>query len=214
MIRVSGEAPSVRRAQLNLVLTVRPRTLQVLGLMLNPIDVMVHMQKSEGGTGALWWSDFLAFPRGVTAHLDCYRELMEGTLPLSASERHLLAREASRATGCALNTQHHEEVLGEADDLTPEKRALLIEFAACVSSTPANTKNFGDKFAQAGYSDSQFQHAVFVAAYANFTSRCSLAMDPECQESVDEAGAAATAEDAVTVADTEDGDDDASSSEQ
>lgn len=173
MIRVSGEAPCV------------------LGLMMNPMDVIVEMQQHEKGGGAMWWPEFLSFPRGVMAHLDCYREIMvEAELPLSRSERHVLALETSKAMGCHLCAQHHEEALRDLslDPCAPDKRALLAEFATTVTKTPQATQQFRDRFAAFGYSAAHFQHAVFIASYCNFTSRCALAMNTPmhnaCQEAL------------------------------
>mmetsp|Transcript_2778 Transcript_2778/g.7185 ORF Transcript_2778/g.7185 Transcript_2778/m.7185 type:complete len:199 (-) Transcript_2778:443-1039(-) len=195
MIRVSGAAPNV------------------LGLMLNPVDVMVEMQKSEGNTGAMWWTEYLAFGRGVTAHLDFYREMMHGDhLPLSLRDRHALALEASRATGCTFCAQHHEEILDQdvpdetetdddCDDDNEDKAALLAELASVLSRDPTAAVGFRERFRSAGFTAAQFQHAIFVVSYCNFASRCALAMElvAEDDEAPDEATSSEGVDDDASV---------------
>lgn len=159
MIRVSGAAPNM------------------LGLMMNPIDILVEMQKAEGGP-CPWWSEFLAFPQGVSANLDFYRDIMkDGDLPLSKRERHLVAAETCRVVGCNSNSEHHQQLVDEEEAGDEAKAELLADFSRAIAEDPTKAKSFRSRFHDLGFTTAQFQHAIFVASYSNFASRCALAID-------------------------------------
>ena len=140
--------------------------------------------KSERGAVASIYTAFEDFPFGVRLHYYFYKGLMlTDQLPLSRHERELLAYEVSVANQCPYCIAHHKNAFDNfnSHELEASKVEVLKKLAWSLTKEPWRARLMQNDFLAAGYNRAQWQHAVMVASYFNFSNRCAHGMGIEVE---------------------------------
>ncbi|MGE3760308.1 MAG: carboxymuconolactone decarboxylase family protein [Pseudobdellovibrionaceae bacterium] len=147
-------------------------------------DIFKKIYEERGGVARIH-SSFEAFPEGVSAHYQLYKQLiLADGLPLSRAEREFLATKTSEANKCPYCIGHHQAALKNfTSDPIASDRALALEILAeTLTKNMWKTSLMRKSFLAAGFNESEWQHAIMVVAYFNFANRCAHAMGLELEE--------------------------------
>lgn len=152
--------------------------------MPNNSDIFKKIYEERGGVAEIH-SSFEAFPEGVSAHYQFYKQLiLADGLPLSRAEREFLAIKTSEANKCPYCISHHQAALKNFSSAPiASDRALALEILAeTLTKSTWKSSTIRQSFLDAGFTESEWQHAVMVVAYFNFANRCAHAMGLELEE--------------------------------
>lgn len=144
--------------------------------------------KKERGEVANIHKAFLEFPEGISAHYEFYKNIILKTeLPLSRVQREYLAFKTSEANQCPYCINHHKAAFeNQGQDLKTEVKNLFSEFAFTLTKDPWKANLFRDKFNHLGFSEKEWQQAIFIVSYFNFANRLAFAMNLEVEENYKE----------------------------
>lgn len=141
--------------------------------------------KTERGMVARIYSDFEAFPESVAAHFEMNKALMlVENAPLPRIEREYLAQETSRSNGNEYCGTHHKQAydnLKLKNKIPDERLEVLGELADLLTHRPEEAAKFKPEFMSVGFTEAEWQHAVNIIAYFNYTNRLAFAMGMELE---------------------------------
>lgn len=149
--------------------------------MISKEEIFSVIEKERGGVAEIY-SAFASIPTTIKAHFELNKALMldEG-LPLPRVEREWLAMETSRANRCDYAFQHHKVAYEAHLKTEPEppldRLSLLSILATSITNIPTMSGNFREKVLAAGFTESQWLHALKIVAYFNFTNRLALGLN-------------------------------------
>lgn len=140
--------------------------------------------EEERGMVARIYSDFSAFPQSVEAHFPLNKALMlSEDAPLPRAERELLAYITSEQNKNVYCGTHHKKAYENYDKEMDKKRvSALKEFAVELTLRPASATGMKGKFMASGFTEAEWQHAVNIVSYFNFTNRLAFAMDMKLED--------------------------------
>lgn len=147
------------------------------------LDIFQRIREERGDVAKIH-SSFEAFPAGVSAHYQFYKQIiLADDLPLPRAEREFLAVKTSEANKCPYCIGHHQAALNNfASNSIALSRAYALEILAETLTKNAWKANLlRQNFLDAGFTDSEWQHAVMIVAYFNFANRCAQAMGLELE---------------------------------
>lgn len=135
--------------------------------------------KQERNDIANIYSAFRDFPEGVAAHYFFYKRLiLSEPLPLSRLEREFLAVETSKANQCPYCVEHHSAAMKKVNRDVPQERSKALQkIAKVLTKDMWKSSLIKEEFLSAGFSHAEWQHAVMIVAYFNFSNRCAHAMN-------------------------------------
>lgn len=119
------------------------------------------------------FTEFNAFPESVKAHFELNKVLLVDDGPLSKQDREYLAFKTSEINKNPYGMIYHKKAFEEAKTSEPKK--ILEEMAVTLTKEPTQSSWLKGRFIAEGYSEAQWQHAVNVIAYTNFTNRLAFA---------------------------------------
>lgn len=123
---------------------------------------------------------FADFPMGAAAHQYFHHSLLLGDGPLPRVEREWLAMETSIANESPYGYRQHCEAFaahGGQQKVITRRMELLSTLAATLSRAYWKASGLRDEMLAEGFTPAQWQHAVMLVSYFNFTCRCAQAMD-------------------------------------
>jgi alkylhydroperoxidase family enzyme len=121
------------------------------------------------------YSEFKEFPESVEAHQKMDQSLMLQDGPLPPEDRLYLAFKTSEINKNAYCTNQYKEAWESLKSGEPKK--ILEELAVTLTKEPTQTSWLKGRFLAQGYSEAQWQHAIQVIAYANYSNRLIFAMN-------------------------------------
>lgn len=144
------------------------------------VELFDEIRKARGGVANIY-NDFREVSEITLAHFRLNKQmLLEETAPLSRIEREILAVETSRANKCEYCLFHHQEALNnhlKSNKISDEKYEVLKKLAEGLSLNPSKAYLLKGDFQKFGYSEAQWQHAVNIVSYFNYTNRLALAVE-------------------------------------
>lgn len=141
--------------------------------------------KKERGMVARIYSDFNEFPESVDAHFSLNKALMLEDGPLPREEREWIAVSVSDANGNTYCLTHHKEALDKfKGKMNLDQVKTINELARSLTKYPDtfNREKFREKFFKLGYTESQWQHAINIIGYFNYTNRLAFGMGITLEE--------------------------------
>jgi uncharacterized peroxidase-related enzyme len=142
--------------------------------------------EKERGMVARIYSDFQAFPESVEAHFGLNQALMlSQSSPLSRNERELLAYKTSEQNKNVYCASHHKaayENFKKESEVDNRRRALFEKLAETLTTNPNAAPSLRQEFLVAGISEAEWQHAVNIVAYFNYTNRLAFAMNIQLEQ--------------------------------
>ncbi len=141
--------------------------------------------ENERGMVARIYSDFNEFPQSVEAHFSLNKALMLEEGPLSREERERIAVSVSDANGNSYCSTHHKEALDKfKGKMNFDQVKTINELARALTKNPDtfNREKFKERFFKMGYSEAQWQHAINIIGYFNFTNRLAFGMGITLEE--------------------------------
>ena len=141
-------------------------------------DIFKRIEKERGMLARIY-ADFAAFPASVEAHLGMNKALiLSESAPLPRHERGFLAYKTSEANGNDYCRSHHVEAFKNhaAGKDAGSRPRLLEELAVALTRSPASAAALHARFLAAGFTEQEWQHAVNVVSYFNYTNRFAFAM--------------------------------------
>jgi len=143
------------------------------------------MIESKRGGVANIHRAFEAFPEAIEAHFKYYDSIMLAEkLPLSRAEREWIGFQTSFQNECSYCVTHHKktyEVFSRSD--IPEKRKeALMKLIIDMTKEPTKGNRAYLNLLNEGFTKAEAQHAVTLAAYFNFVTRCAHALGVELEE--------------------------------
>lgn len=142
--------------------------------------------EKERGMVARIYSDFSAFPESVAAHFEMNKALMlSDSAPLPRVEREFLAQETSTYNGNDYCASHHKEAYEKFKDDHPSwsnRKGHLSKLAYVLTHTPEKASYLRKKFLDVGFTEAEWQHAVNIVSYFNYTNRLAFAMEMKLED--------------------------------
>lgn len=130
------------------------------------------------------YSELSSYPMGVTAHREISHSLMSAEGPLPRDEREWLAMETAIANENPYCYRHHLsafEKCGGNQRLVTRRMELLKKLASVLSKSYWKAKPLQEEFIVEGFTEAEWQHAVMIVSFVNFSSRCAHALDVELE---------------------------------
>jgi uncharacterized peroxidase-related enzyme len=141
--------------------------------------------ENERGMVARIYSDFSAFPESVAAHFELNKVLMlSDSSPLPRFEREFLACETSMYNGNDYCATHHKEAyekLKQASVKSQDRMDHLAKLSYVLTNTPSKASYLKPLFLSTGFTEAEWQHAVNIVSYFNYTNRLAFAMGMELE---------------------------------
>lgn len=134
----------------------------------------------ERGMVSKIYSEFKDFPQSVVAHFEMNKALILSDGPLPREEREYLAFKTSEANKNIYCSTHHKTAYENFKTTGPKK--ILEELAVTLTKEPNQTSWLKDRFIAQGYNEAQWQHAVNIIAYFNYTNRLAFGMNIKIEE--------------------------------
>lgn len=135
--------------------------------------------ENERGMVARIYSDFNEFPQSVEAHFSLNKALLLEDGPLPREEREWIAVSVSEANKNNYCLTHHKEAFDKfKGKMNDEQVKLINEMARSLTNNPDTFKHekFRENFFKLGYTESQWQHAINIIGYFNYTNRLAFGM--------------------------------------
>lgn len=149
------------------------------------MDQFEEIRKERGGVANIY-GNFDKVPEVTLAHFRLNKAmLLESDLPLTRVEREILAVETSRVNNCEYCLVHHEAALKnyfKTVTVSDEKYAILKRLAVELSLNPVKAKKVKSDFMKLGFNEAQWQHAVNIVSYFNYTNRLAHALDIQLED--------------------------------
>lgn len=148
------------------------------------MEIFKKIEKERGMVARIY-SDFSLFPESVEAHYGLNKALMlSDSSPLPRHEREFLAYTTSDLNNCTYCARHHQKAYENVkDEINPDREQLLFKLAYDLTIKPNKSVDYLKELFQAqGFTDDQWQHAVNIVAYFNFTNRLAVGMNMELEE--------------------------------
>lgn len=147
------------------------------------MDIFKQIEKERGMVARIY-SDFAEFPQSVEAHFPLNKALMlSENAPLERAERELLAYVTSEQNVNEYCGTHHKKAFENYEkEIDLRRSSLLKELAIELTARPATVSKLKEKFLAEGFTQAEWQHAVNIVAYFNFTNRLAFAMDMRLEE--------------------------------
>lgn len=147
------------------------------------MDIFKQIEKERGMVARIY-SDFSEFPQSVEAHFPLNKALMlSDEAPLSRAERELLAHVTSDQNGNDYCGSHHKKAFENyKKEVDPLRVSLLKELATELTLRPETASKLKEKLSTYGFTEAEWQHAVNIVSYFNFTNRLAFAMDMKLEE--------------------------------
>ncbi|MBL7664995.1 MAG: hypothetical protein JNM93_07660 [Bacteriovoracaceae bacterium] len=147
------------------------------------MDILKQIEKERGMVARIY-SDFSKFPQSVAAHYPLNKALMlSENAPLARAERELLAYITSEQNENEYCGTHHKRAFENYEkEIVPHRVTLLKELAIGLTSNPDTASKLKEKFIGSDFTEAEWQHAVNIVAYFNFTNRLAFAMDMRLEE--------------------------------
>lgn len=141
------------------------------------MDIFSKIEKERGMVARIY-SDFSAFPESVAAHFELNKVLMlSDSSPLPRHEREYLALETSTYNGNDYCASHHKEAYEKfKNDQSSDRESYLTKLAYVLTNTPEKVAYLRNKFLEAGFTEAEWQHAVNIVSYFNYTNRLAFSM--------------------------------------
>jgi len=137
--------------------------------------------EQERGIVARIYSDFSAFPESVEAHFELNKALiLAENAPLTRKEREFLAYETSSYNKNVYCATHHKKAYENFkvnNDESQERFELLSKLANILTTRPEKSALLKPQFLSNGFTEAEWQHAVNIVAYFNYTNRLAFAMN-------------------------------------
>ena len=148
------------------------------------MDIFSKIEKERGMVARIY-SDFNAYPESVAAHFELNKALiLSDSAPLPRFEREFLAYETSTYNGNDYCATHHKkayENLIKVSNRSQGRMDHLSKLAYILTNRPMDAAGFKSQFISAGFIEAEWQHAVNVIAYFNYTNRLAFAMAMELE---------------------------------
>jgi uncharacterized peroxidase-related enzyme len=141
--------------------------------------------KKERGMVARIYSDFNEFPVSVKSHFELNKALMLNDGPLPREEREWLAVCVSDANKNKYCATHHKEALDKyKGKMNIDQVKLFLSMAKILTKTPEKfePEKFRKLFHKWRYSEAQYQHAINIIGYFNYTNRLAFGMGITLEE--------------------------------
>lgn len=140
--------------------------------------------EEERGMVAKIYSDFSGFPQSVEAHFSLNKALMlSEDAPLPRAERELLAYVTSEQNKNVYCGTHHKKAYENYEKGMDQNRvSVLLKLAVELTLRPALSAGLKDEFLAVGFTEAEWQHAVNIVSYFNFTNRLAFAMDMKLED--------------------------------
>lgn len=150
----------------------------------NDKETIFKKIEQERGMVSRIYSDFSDFPESVEAHFNLNKALiLSETAPLPRAERELLAYVTSDANGNIYCSSHHQKAFENYEsDVDPQRVTMLKNLAESLTKAPQEAHNLRATFLSNGFTQAEWQHAVNIIAYFNFTNRLAFAMNLQLEE--------------------------------
>lgn len=147
------------------------------------MNVFSKIEKERGMVARIY-SDFSEFPQSVEGHFSLNKALMlSDESPLPRAERELLAFATSEQNGNSYCGSHHRKAFENCEkELDQSRASVLVELAVDLTLNPAQSPELKAKFMKSGFTEAEWQHAVNIVAYFNFTNRLAFAMDMKLED--------------------------------
>lgn len=148
------------------------------------MEIFKKIEKERGMVARIY-SDFSLFPDSVEAHYGLNKALMlSDSAPLPRHEREFLAYTTSDLNDCTYCASHHQKAYeNHKNKVHSDRQELLFKLAYDLTTKPNKSVDYlKELFLTQGFTDTEWQHAVNIVAYFNFTNRLAVGMDMKLEE--------------------------------